>query len=56
VICRDTNTWTTTGYLWDCNDTGGANAPLVIKIGWISRFNDRADVLRRYHAAMPALR
>lgn len=43
VICRDTNTWTTTGYLWDCNDTGGANAPLVIKIGWISRFNDSTD-------------
>lgn len=43
VICRDTNTWTAIGYSWACNGAGGGNAPLVVKIGWISRFNDSTD-------------
>lgn len=49
VICRDTNAYSlTSGYIWDCNaapgGTGSAtDAPLVLKIGWVSRFNDSTD-------------
>lgn len=34
-ICRDTNPWNEAGqvYKWDC-DGEGAEAPLVIKLGW----------------------
>ncbi|SDC20318.1 type IV pilus assembly protein PilV [Cupriavidus sp. YR651] len=47
IICRDATTYgLTTGYQWACNAaTGGTNSttdtPLVIKIGWVSRFTDR---------------
>ena len=49
VICRDANTWTAgSGYTWSCNAVAGGNAstkdtPLVVKIGWLSRFNDSSD-------------
>ncbi|MEN7526161.1 type IV pilus modification protein PilV [Cupriavidus sp. 2SB] len=45
IICRDIGTWSaTTGYEWNCSPAANpTNAPLVIKIGWISRFNDSGD-------------
>lgn len=49
VICRDANTFTPgSGYVWDCNPLVGGNGttkdtPLVVKIGWLSRFNDASD-------------
>ncbi|GJG96622.1 type IV pilus modification protein PilV [Cupriavidus pauculus] len=49
VICRDSNTWTQgTGYTWDCKAVPGGtgsqkDTPLVVKIGWLSRFNDDSD-------------
>jgi len=50
VICRDANTYSlTSGYDWPCSQpdaSNPSNTPLVIKIGWVSRFTDRqgADV------------
>ncbi|WP_343657030.1 type IV pilus modification protein PilV [Cupriavidus sp.] len=49
VICRDANTFTPgAGYEWNCNAVAGAtgslkDTPLVVKIGWLSRFNDASD-------------
>src|SRR5262249_50858784 len=49
VICRDTNTFSlVSGYTWSCNAAAGgtgsaSDAPVVIKMGWVSRFNDSTD-------------
>ncbi|MGO4416830.1 type IV pilus modification protein PilV [Cupriavidus sp. KB_39] len=48
VICRDSTTFQlNTGYQWGCTQTAGGNGspsdtPIVIKVGWTSRFTDRA--------------
>lgn len=48
IICRDAATYSlTTGYAWNCASAGAAgDTPLVVKIGWVSRFTDRqgADI------------
>jgi type IV pilus assembly protein PilV len=50
VICRDASTYSlASGYAWPCSQPDAnnpANTPLVIKIGWVSRFSDRtgADI------------
>lgn len=43
VICRDSTAFNlASGYSWNCNGaTGNENIPLVVKIGWVSRFADR---------------
>jgi type IV pilus assembly protein PilV len=45
VICRDTVAYNaTTGFSWNCTPAAGArpdDAPIVIKIGWISRLGSR---------------
>ncbi len=49
VICRDANAFTPgAGYDWPCNAVAGGtgsinDTPLVVKIGWVSRFNDSSD-------------
>lgn len=49
VICRDANTFTPgSGYDWNCHALAGAtgslsDTPLVVKIGWASRFQDSSD-------------
>ncbi|MES2300058.1 MAG: type IV pilus modification protein PilV [Pseudomonadota bacterium] len=43
-VCRDAQPWegAPQGYRWDC--TGGADAPVVIKLGWQGRDGGRNDL------------
>lgn len=50
VICRDSSIYSTSaGYTWACNATAGGtgqanDSPIVIKMGWVSRFADKPGV------------
>lgn len=41
-ICRDANPWNEAGqaYKWDCSGTVESGAPLVIKLGWLTKNPD----------------
>ena len=44
LICRDANAFNvTSGYDWPCTVGATTTTPLVVKIGWVSRFSDTAE-------------
>ncbi|WP_043422023.1 type IV pilus modification protein PilV [Cupriavidus basilensis] len=59
VICRDSSIYSNAaGYTWACNATAGgtgqaSDSPIVIKMGWVSRFTDKPGVDVATGTAMP---
>ena len=53
VICRDTGLWSGGTLLWPCS--GGAGAPLVIKVGWRGKRADGTPQVDRAGQHVPGV-